>query len=123
MAGAAINAKADDSDAPEQYGNFKRSVALVDLQGSYNQPIKVIKYTSDKTGLKVVLIDLEGMLCRINMAFSRFLQSSIAFLQVHSVICMRLSGPRSSQMPALLTLLSSKRSRRQALAIVAIVAA
>lgn len=45
---------------PEQYGNFKRSAGPVNLQESYNQPIQIVKYTSEKTGLRVVLIDVEG---------------------------------------------------------------
>lgn len=45
---------------PKSYGNFSLSAGPVSLQESYNQPITVSKYTSDKTGLRVVLIDVEG---------------------------------------------------------------
>ena len=45
---------------PEQYGHFKRSAGPVSLKESYGQDIEVVKYTSDKTGLRVVLVDVEG---------------------------------------------------------------
>lgn len=50
---------------PEKYGNFKRSAGPVNLQESYNQPINVTKWTSDKTGLRVVHVDVEGPLCNL----------------------------------------------------------
>ena len=45
---------------PDSYGHFKLSAGPVSLQESYNQPINVTKWTSEKTGLRVVLIDVEG---------------------------------------------------------------
>jgi hypothetical protein len=45
---------------PESYGSFKRSAGPLSLQESYNQPHTVTKWTSSKTGLRVVLIDVEG---------------------------------------------------------------
>jgi hypothetical protein len=50
---------------PDKYGNFRRSAGPVNLKESYNQPINVTKWTSDKTGLRVVHVDVEGPLCNL----------------------------------------------------------
>lgn len=58
---ATITASSSSSfKIPEQYGHFKRSAGPVNLQESYNQDISVVQYTSGKTGLRVVLVDVEG---------------------------------------------------------------
>ncbi|KAK9896120.1 zinc metalloprotease [Cystobasidium minutum MCA 4210] len=48
------------TEYPESYGSFKRSAGPLSLQESYNQPHTVTKWTSSKTGLQVVYIDIEG---------------------------------------------------------------
>lgn len=53
-------AEASSSKYPEKYGSFKRSAGPLLLQESYNQPHTVTKWTSSKTGLRVVHIDIEG---------------------------------------------------------------
>jgi hypothetical protein len=57
---AAAAASGSSFNLPKNYGNFSLSAGPVSLQESYNQPITVSKYTSEKTGLRVVLIDVEG---------------------------------------------------------------
>jgi len=63
--GAAAAASTPSFNLPKSYGNFTLSAGPVSLQESYNQPITVSKYTSDKTGLRVVLIDVAGPLCNL----------------------------------------------------------
>lgn len=81
---------------PETYGNFKRSAGPVNLQESYNQPINVTKWTSDKTGLRVVHVDVEGPLCNLyaSVATEIFNDSGCPHTLEQSVPCPRLCSWR-----------------------------
>lgn len=105
---AATQTQPLESQYPERYGSFKRSAGPVSLQESYNQPHTVTKWTSEKTGLRVVLIDVEGkrsapqVSCHIIAAYSNqsyiipsFTRCNVPLITVRSAVqSVRFGGNR-----------------------------